>query len=106
MLPYSVISGTIVLFLFPFIVSTLIYSFTVDYINNLNASFIRVAGWVGEQTIFDPKLTRDLAIRVGIIDFTREIATVLEFFFKFRSCNFSCLRNIFCIRNSCNALRH
>ena len=95
MLPYSVISGTIVLFLYPFIVSTLIYSFTVDYFNNLNASFIRGAGWVGERTIFDPKLTRDLAIRVGIIDFTREIATVPEFYFKFRSCNFSCLRNLY-----------
>ena len=29
--------------------------------------FIRVTGWLGEQTIFDPKLTRDLAVRVGII---------------------------------------
>ena len=58
--------------------------------------FIRVAGWLGEQTIFNPKLTRDLAIRVGIIinffqAFGREIATIPEFFFK--AC-LSSLRNL------------
>ena len=71
--------------------------------------FIRVAGWLGEQTIFNPKLTRDLAIRVGIIinffssvwqgdrNYTRILFQSL--FIKFEKLS------IFSVRNSCNALR-